>query len=97
MAAQRPVEIELRRSGFTDWFGDGIAEPAGLLLLPIVFFGNWLTNLLVFRGGWTLHVIVRGSGIGKSHRKFRYRSKAAALADKENQRQLAIARQHTGD
>lgn len=60
-----------------------------------MFAINWFTNLLVFRGGWTLHVIVRGAGLGRSHRKVRYRTKAAAHADIDNQRQLAIARQHS--
>lgn len=90
-----PVEIELRRSGFIDMFSSG--DGAEVLLLPFLIVISWFTNLFVFRGGWTLHVIVRGAGFGRSHRKVRYRSKAAAQADIDNQRRLAIARRHSAD
>lgn len=96
-ARERPVEIELRRSGYADWHMSGSGDGTELLLLPLMVLVNWMTNLLLFRGGWTLHIIVRGAGLGRSHRKFRYRTKAAAQADIDNQRRLAIARQHSAD
>lgn len=96
-ARERPVEIELRRSGYADWHMSGSGDGTELLLLPLMVLVNWMTNLLLFRGGWTLHIIVRGAGIGRSHRKVRYRTKAAAQADIDNQRRLAIARQHSAD
>jgi hypothetical protein len=81
------VEVELRRSGFADWaydyaFDHLITWPLAL----VAFFGNLLTHLLVFRGGWTLHIRANGN-----YRKVRYPSKAAAVADLERQRALVAA------
>lgn len=81
------VDIEVRRSGFTDWAYDYVLDH--LITWPlavIAFVGNVLTHVLVFRGGWTLHVSANGRCW-----KVRYPSKAAALADLDRQRALAAA------
>jgi hypothetical protein len=81
------VDIEVRRSGFTEWAYDYVFDH--LLTWPlavVALVGNLLTHLLVFRGGWTLHISVNGQ-----YRKIRYPSKAAAMADLDRQRALAIA------
>ncbi len=79
------VTIELRRSGFAQWTYDYLpAELLALVLLPIALLANVLTHVLVFRGGWTLHIYAN-----EHYRKVRYLRKADALADMERQRALA--------
>lgn len=83
------VSIELRRSGFANWSWEHAFDHwiGIVVLLPLALLGNLLTHLLVFRCGWTLHV-----SVGDYYStKVRYRSKAAALADLERQRELAAA------
>lgn len=86
-AGDDQVEVELRRSGFIEW-GDTGADPDGwgLLILLVLYLGNWLTNLIVFRGGWTLHVYVADRD--NSRRKVRYRRKVDALADVDRQQRI---------
>ncbi|TDO59926.1 hypothetical protein EV651_108274 [Kribbella sp. VKM Ac-2571] len=83
------IDIELRRSGFVDWNWEFAFDHwiGIVVLLPLALLGNLLTHLLVFRGGWTLHV----SAGDYYYAKVRYRSKAAAQADLERQRELAAA------
>jgi hypothetical protein len=83
------VNVELRRSGFADWqleyaFDHWIGI---VVVLPLALLSNLLTHLFVFRCGWTLHV----SAGDYYYKKVRYRSKAAAQADIERQRELAAA------
>ncbi|MFF0266377.1 hypothetical protein [Kribbella sp. NPDC004536] len=78
------TDVELRRSGFADWAYDYAFDHLITWPLAVVaFVGNWLTNMLVFRGGWTLHVRANGN-----YRRIRYPDKAAAVADIERQRAL---------
>ncbi|TWD82754.1 hypothetical protein FB561_3895 [Kribbella amoyensis] len=80
------VEVDLRRSGFIDWnYSSGTGDIAELILYPLAWLLNWLTHLIVFRGGWTIRVYRSGSG------KTRYRRKTTALADVERQMRLARA------
>ena len=79
-------DFELRRSGFTEWAYDYVLDHLITWPLAVVaFVGNLLTHVLVFRGGWTLHLHADGR-----YRKIRYPSKAAALADLEVQRALVV-------
>lgn len=82
------VDIQLRRSGFVEWGYEYANDFVALLILvPLTFLGNVLTHLLVFRCGWTLHV----SAGDYYYKKVRYRSKGAAEADMERQREVAAA------
>ncbi|WP_410788750.1 hypothetical protein [Kribbella sp. C-35] len=83
------VNIELRRSGFVDWIWENAFDHwiGIVVLVPLAVLGNLLTHVLVFRCGWTLHV----SAGDYYYKKVRYRSKAAAQADLERQRELAAA------
>ena len=81
------MNIELRRSGFAEWAYEYAFEHLFTLPLAVVaFLGNVLTHLLVFRGGWTLHIVAN-----ERYSKVRYKSKAEALADMDRQRTLAAA------
>ena len=59
------LRLDLERSGFVGWQPG--AGDWDLVLAPLGLVVNWLTNLLVFRGGWTVHVVDEQSGttIGK--------------------------------
>ncbi|MGZ0149510.1 hypothetical protein ACXJJ3_20770 [Kribbella sp. WER1] len=85
------VTVELHRSGFAEWpyeVAFGLSEHTlwGFVLFPIAFLVSLLAHLLVYRGGWTLHVYTE-----HSHTKVRYRRKADALADIPRQKALAAA------
>jgi len=67
--------------------GGGFAYFGIVVVLPLALLSNLLTHLFVFRCGWTLHV----SAGDYYYKKVRYRSKAAAQADIERQRELAAA------
>jgi hypothetical protein len=83
------IHAEARRSGFADWiYGPG-DDLWSLALIPVAFLANVLTHLLVFRAGWTIDVWVIVDDEVRASRKIRYRSKAAALADLDHQRELA--------
>lgn len=85
------VEVDLRRSGFIDWnYSSGTGEAVELILDPLAWLLNWLTNLIVFHGGWTIRVYRAGSD-SKPISKTRYRGKATALADVERQIRQARA------
>ena len=65
----------LDRSGFL--FGsDGGGSEWDLVLIPALWVINWAANLLLFRGGWTVHVIADS---GRTIAKHRYRSRRLAL------------------
>ncbi|MEV0795295.1 hypothetical protein [Kribbella sp. NPDC050459] len=82
------INVELRRSGFAEWGFEYANDLVALLILvPLTFLGNVLTHVLVFRCGWTLHV----SAGDYYYKQVRYRSKVAAKADIERQRELAAA------
>lgn len=65
------------RTGFVGW------QPGGgdldLVLALIGWAVNWVTNLLVFRGGWTVYVVDEQSG--KTAAKYRYAKRSTAEAD----------------
>ena len=71
------LRLDLERSGFVGW------QPGGgdwdLALAPLGWVVNWLTNLLVFRGGWTVHVVDDRSGTTIA--KHRYPSRSVAEGD----------------
>jgi hypothetical protein len=91
IASDDLVEVDLRRSGFIDWnYSSGTGEAVELVLYPLAWLLNWLINLIVFHGGWTIRVYRAGSD-SKPISKTRYRRKANALADVERQMQLARA------
>ncbi|MEV0283936.1 MULTISPECIES: hypothetical protein [unclassified Kribbella] len=91
IASDDLVEVDLRRSGFIDWnYSSGTGDVVELILYPLAWFLNWLTNLVVFRGGWTIRVYRAGSD-SKPISQARYRRKATALADVERQMRLARA------
>ena len=98
MDTPKSVELELHRSGWIDWDasqGDGLCA---LLLLPILIVANWLIYLIVFRRGWTIRVnFVQEGGDVWAERKIRYPSKAAAIADLQQQEQLATAENRSVD
>jgi hypothetical protein len=91
VASDGVVEADLRRSGFIDWNSSaGSGQDLEFVLIPVLWLVNWLTNLIVFQGGWTLRIFRAGD----DHQlvsKARYRRKAAALADVERRMQLAHA------
>lgn len=71
------LRLYVDRSGFVGW------QPGGgdldLVLAPIGWTANWLTNLLVFRGGWTVYVVNQQTG--KTAAKYRYAKRSAAEGD----------------
>jgi hypothetical protein len=86
----KEVDADLKRSGYVDWnYGAGDDLIWMVVVGVIAFVANVLVNLLVFRGGWTIHVCVTVDDKVRAKRKVRYRRKAAALADLARQRELA--------
>jgi hypothetical protein len=72
-----PLGMSLDRSGFL--FGsDGGGSEWDLVLIPLLGAVNWAVNLVVFRLGWTVHII---GPTGRTIAKHRYRSRSLALAD----------------
>ncbi|MFI7062838.1 hypothetical protein ACIBL3_17790 [Kribbella sp. NPDC050124] len=81
------MDADLRRSGFVDWdHTSGTGQDLELLLIPLLWIVNWLTNLVVFQGGWTLRIYRVEGDDRVLVQKTRYRRKAAAL--------VAMARIH---
>ena len=69
--------MALDRSGFL--FGsDGGGSEWDLVLIPALWAVNWAVNLVVFRLGWTVHII---GPSGRTTAKHRYRSRSLAVAD----------------
>src|SRR5689334_13214093 len=87
------IHVEVRRTGAdeVEWLYEGAFELAwvtlgvSLLAVPIIFVGHRSMWLLVYRRSWTMKVSAQTWS-----RYFRYPSKAAALADVDRQRALAI-------
>jgi hypothetical protein len=90
IAGNDQVTVELYRSGFIDWNTDGDYV---IVILPVLVLINWLTNLIRFRGSWTIRVYAAGSKSLRPIRKVRYRNKAEALADVDRHIALGSAPQ----
>jgi hypothetical protein len=91
IASDGTVEADLRRSGFIDWnYSGGTGQDVELPVILLAWLLNWLTNLVVFGGGWTIRVYRVGSG-SRPISKTRYRRKTMALADVDRQLRLARA------
>ena len=68
--------LAARRPGFVGWRPGGDWD---LVLAPLGWLVNWLTNIVAFRCGWTVYVVDDRSG--RTVEKQRYASRSVAVAD----------------
>jgi hypothetical protein len=82
------VDVRLRRSGWISWEDSPLADGSiGIALLAVFYLFNVIVHWGVWRGRWVIKTYAPGRW--RPVTKTRYRSKAAALADLDRQRELA--------